>query len=119
MTKATPTTEEQHHDDEGTPERGRPARPHGADRFRQPEEDERTDDRAVEGARAADEGGEDDIAGKDEADGLERHDAEEHGVEYPGQPREGSAHHEGGELHAGDVVAQSFRAQLVFANGLE
>src|SRR5262249_35044708 len=41
-----PTPEEQHHDDEGNPEQERPARPHGADRFRQPDEDERTDDRA-------------------------------------------------------------------------
>src|SRR5215510_9815884 len=114
-----PTPEEQHHDDEGNPEQERPARPHGTDRFRQPDEDEGTDDRAVERARAADEGGEDDIAGEDEADGFERHDAEEHGVEYPRQAREGSAHHEGGELHAGDVVTQSFRAQLVLANGLE
>src|SRR5499426_2747449 len=114
-----PTPEKQYHDDKGNPEQERPARPHGADRFRQPDEDERTDDRTVEGARAADEGSEDDIAGEDEADGLERHDAEEHGVEYPRQPREGSAHHEGGELHAGDVVAQSFRAQLVLANGLQ
>src|SRR5689334_15535614 len=111
--------EEQHHDDKGDPEQERPARPHGADRFRQPDEDERTDYRAVERARAADERGEHDIAGEDEPDGLEGHDAEEHGVEHPGQPREGSTHHEGGQLHARDVVAERFRAQLVLSNGLE
>src|SRR5713226_6397311 len=77
-----PAPEEQHHDHEGDAQQERPARPHGAYRLRQPDEHEGADDRPVEGARAADEGGEDDVAREHEADGLQRDDAEEHRIKH-------------------------------------
>src|SRR6185503_5785897 len=54
-----PAPKEQHHDHEGDAEQERPARPHGADRLRQPDEDERANHGPVERAGAADEGRED------------------------------------------------------------
>src|SRR6266513_2893729 len=88
-------SEEEHHDYERHAQEQRPARPHHAHRFREPDEDERADDWPVEGARAADQRREHHVARGNEADRLERHDAEEHGVEHAGQAREGAADDEG------------------------
>src|SRR5574342_630634 len=56
-----PAPEEEHHDHEGDGEQERPSRPHRADRLREPDEHERADDRAAQGARAADQRGEDPV----------------------------------------------------------
>jgi len=111
---------EKHYDHERHAEQERPARPQGADGLGQPDKDEGADDRPVERARAADQGGEDDVARGDEADGFQRHDAEEHRVEpTPARAGEGAADHEGGELETRRVVAHGLGAQLVLADRLE
>src|SRR5438094_4284740 len=86
--------EEEHDDDERYAKEQRPARPHDAHRLREPDEYHRADDRAIERAAAADQGGEHDVAGEDEADRFQRHDAEEHRVEHAGEAGEGAAEHE-------------------------
>src|SRR3546814_6912940 len=79
------------------PQDQRPAMPEQADRFRQPDEEGGADDRPEEVARTADQRHEDDVAGAQPIDRVDRNDAVDQPVERPGQAGERAGDNEAGD----------------------
>src|SRR3546814_1779687 len=78
--------------------------PEQADRFRQPDEEGGADDRPEEVARTADQRHEDDVAGAQPIDRVDRNDAVDQPVERPGQAGERAGDNEAGPFVAAHVM---------------